>query len=359
MPNIRLENMTLVDISSKKPKYLEKTTAQYYSNGELALPPAIGAITEEQFGLPLRIDMVVKSDRSLTLHYHKGSLGMNMFVTQKKKEKRIYTPDIFTGSHNETDKEKLDFSEFSDLTVYMDEKMIAVFINGEYIHSNYWHKNAIKNFVGSPITVSGSKVVIQSMNVSNGFLSSEMEKIALENSITYKFANAAQKLQQQKNDKSKFEDIVGSVLSGEKLTDILNFNHFLRANKLSLRLGSNNSWVARSGGKNVCYVKVFEDKASWSINPAFNLYDHNFDEYEKQVTDENMQSLVLSGVASRRCRHDCGIQNKSLFGKTFDLMCRCHTIEIRNPNVEQLEILKKLVLIIKQMNANYAKDNKS
>lgn len=358
MPNVNFETMTLVDLGPMKPKVLEQTTAQYYNNGELSLPSGTGATTQELYVLPLKIDMTVKSDKILKLSYNKGSLGMNMSVTQKKKEKRVYTPDIFTGSHSESDKEKLDFSEFSNLNIYMDEKMIAVFINNEYIHSSYWHKNSITNFVGSPITVSGSKVVVKSMKVSNEPLAPEMTKIALQNIITYQFANVAQKLKQQKNDKSTFEDIASSLLNGKKLTDTLDFNSFLKENKLSLRLGSNNSWVARSSGKNVCYVKIFGDTTDWCINPAFNLYDHNFDEYEKQITDKNMQNLVLSGVASRRCRPHCGLRDKSLFGKIFDLMCRCHTIEIHNPNTAQLEILKKLVLIIKQMNIDYAKAKK-
>ena len=36
MPNINLNNMTLIDLNTKKPKYLEQTTAQYYCNKELA-----------------------------------------------------------------------------------------------------------------------------------------------------------------------------------------------------------------------------------------------------------------------------------------------------------------------------------
>jgi len=162
----------------------------------------------------------------------------------------------------------------------------------------------------------------------------------------------------QKVHKPMIEDIMPEYLSRNDLRIALNFMAFLRENKISPRYASYNSWVAKSGGKNVCYIKILRNSPGWCISPSF-----DFAEYEKRIIHEDMRNLILDSIVSLRCEDKagtrCGMKNKTLFGKTFDLMCSCGTIEIQNPNAEQTEIIKRLVLIIKQMNSDFAKMKKA
>ena len=164
-------------------------------------------------------------------------------------------------------------------------------------------------------------------------------------------------LEYQKNHKPKIEEVIPHILDGDMQKTALDFTAHLRENKISPRWASHNSWVARSGGKNVCGIRISKKSSDWCINPSF-----DFVEYEKRIIHEDMRNLILDSVVSLRCGYKagtrCGMKNKTLFGKTFDLMCSCSPIEIKNPNAEQIEIIKRLVLIIKQMNSDFAKMKK-
>jgi len=169
-------------------------------------------------------------------------------------------------------------------------------------------------------------------------------------------------LEYQKAHKPKIEEVIPHILDGDMQKAALDFAAHLRENKISPRWASHNSWVARSGGKNVCYIRMSKKSYDWCVAFSFDLYKYNFTEYEKCIINKDMRNLILDSVASQRCTEEaqigCGMKNKSLFGKTFPLMCRCCTCEMTNPNAEQIEIIKRLVLIIKQMNSDFAKMKK-
>lgn len=153
--------------------------------------------------------------------------------------------------------------------------------------------------------------------------------------------------QNQKAVKPKVEDVAGEVLDSDKLKNLLDFVEFLKNNKLTPRWASFNSWSIRYKNKGLCYVKINNQKGIWDAR----LERSFFDEYDKYITNDELKEFVLNIVNPPLCENrDCWKRkNETILGKKFDEVCRCWPFKIDNPDGTELELLKELVLVSKNI----------
>ena len=153
---------------------------------------------------------------------------------------------------------------------------------------------------------------------------------------------------EQKSVKPKVEDAILQVLSGDRESAALDFAAFMQENKLSLRWASNNAWKAMYKGKSVCYMLI-NAGGDWVIRFSQFTREKWFVDYDSHITDAGLKDFVINNINSRNCPgRDCGItRNKTILGKTFEEVCTCWPIYMRNPGGTDLEDVKKLILVIK------------
>lgn len=151
----------------------------------------------------------------------------------------------------------------------------------------------------------------------------------------------------QKAVKPKVEDVAVEILDNDKLQNLLNFIKYLKDNKLTPRWASANSWSIRYKNKGLCYVKIDNQKKFWNIR----LERSFFDEYDKYITDDDMKKFILGIVTAPLCENrDCWKRiNETIFGKTFDEVCRCWPFIVNNPDESAIEYLKELIVISKNI----------
>jgi len=168
---------------------------------------------------------------------------------------------------------------------------------------------------------------------------------------------------EQKIIKPKIEDIIPILFDGDMKKIISDFVAFMRANKMSPRWASLNSWKCSYKGKSVCYIKFnpYEtiarvDGNVWNVSP---IIDFNSNEFEILADDENMRNFFLANP--RYCNENChrntcaakfnqpletytGVKKKIL-GKDFENMCHGGALVSypNNPDEKEIDFMKKII----------------
>ncbi|MCL2546758.1 MAG: hypothetical protein FWE06_06135 [Oscillospiraceae bacterium] len=154
--------------------------------------------------------------------------------------------------------------------------------------------------------------------------------------------------------KPQAEDAVTLHLDGETAQSALDFIEFMKENKMSLKHTSGRHWKASYKSKGVCYMLI--DENGWILRFSQFTRERWFVDYEHCITDAGLKEFILSKINPRNCPdRDCGIsRNKMILGKTFDEVCTCWPLYLKNLDGEDLANIKKFVLVIKQFIAELA-----
>lgn len=147
----------------------------------------------------------------------------------------------------------------------------------------------------------------------------------------------------------KFVELAGKMLDEAKMKNLLEFSAFLKRNKLKKRnMGAKNLGVSYNS-VDVCTVRLQED--FWLITYFKDYYNqaHLFNKCEEFFTGE-LKDFIISNINTvpgsvTGCKN-CDIpKNKTIFGKSYDEVCNCHQIVIKNPCDKTLEYAKEIVII--------------
>jgi hypothetical protein len=145
--------------------------------------------------------------------------------------------------------------------------------------------------------------------------------------------------------KPQIEEIAHEYLSGDALSDVLDFARWLRTNKMKPTFGSR-SKIGISYTTSVLYVKLFY--GSWQI-----WISGKHRKYGRAYIDDFLACDELKKVVSEslaRCSEDCGHKcnegqgyTVTVCGKTFEKVCGCCTVRFHNPSTEILETIKRVI----------------
>lgn len=157
--------------------------------------------------------------------------------------------------------------------------------------------------------------------------------------------------------KPKLEDVVCDVLINDAQRNALDFAAFLRANKLSPRWASANSWVISHKNQRVCYIRLSGtahyhnlESGSWHISHV--NYGHtnliNHDEDEQYISDELLGEIALQNVKYCAKCYNCKPGNAvTILDKLFDEVCHSWLL-MKNPDANTLSCAKKIVAMRKR-----------
>ena len=155
-------------------------------------------------------------------------------------------------------------------------------------------------------------------------------------------------LQQQKLTKPTPEDAFSEFLVGETKKNALTFISWLRENKLPPRWDGIYRWKVNYKSKYICYINLSwpPSKGIWEVKPNRMF----FGEYGKYITGDELKKFVLNIVQLPGCNRECGkMRNTEFLEKKFDEVCACWPFRAKNPDGAELENLKKLVLLSKDI----------
>jgi len=150
-------------------------------------------------------------------------------------------------------------------------------------------------------------------------------------------------------EKTRFEQDAEHLLAGEKLTNYLGFGDFLKENKVTKAATSKPSskhscWAVRYKKRMICHFRAWRD--GWFIS-FFKSVDIN--QYEPFITSE-LKAFILANVATKPgCKGCKGNKDRVIFGEKFEVVCGCHLLMFVNPNSDNLERAKALVLATKKV----------
>lgn len=155
--------------------------------------------------------------------------------------------------------------------------------------------------------------------------------------------------QLQKAEKPKIENIINTVLEGERKQNALAFVSFLRSLRMTPQWASVNSWAVSYKSTRVCYIKVGDSLAgpgSWYIRPAIG--------YNNMLVDfcvkEQLQEIMLASVHfCRACGRCAPGKHAVFFGKDLDGVCYSIDFEFHNPDIAVLDCAEKLVIFRRNM----------
>jgi hypothetical protein len=144
--------------------------------------------------------------------------------------------------------------------------------------------------------------------------------------------NSESLFKQQRKIRPKLEDKINEYFDGDIRESALDFAAWLRANKMSPRWASANSWKVMYKQKHVCYIKfdvegytLFDypvEERAWYISfNSFTEYYHDF-----KAHGELKDIVTESLLHCKRCS-------------------QCHNCRIafRNPDIEVTEKIKKVI----------------
>jgi hypothetical protein len=161
--------------------------------------------------------------------------------------------------------------------------------------------------------------------------------------------------QNQKAVKPKIEDVAAELLDGNKQANLMDLLGFLKDDKLTPRWQSSNTWAVKHKKKGVCHIRIYGGDKGWiaenNCHTAFNEKDFLRNEkFVKAITENKLNEFILDNINnSARCREGCGAKNITILGKTFDVVCGCWPLTVRNPDGAALENEKKFILTIKNL----------
>ncbi|MCL1788604.1 MAG: hypothetical protein FWG38_11510 [Defluviitaleaceae bacterium] len=155
--------------------------------------------------------------------------------------------------------------------------------------------------------------------------------------------------QTQSKSRPKINDVIGDVLSGEKLQLALDFITYLKEQKLNLSWASANTWHVKYKGNVLLWIRLTGaeffthrnhiENGSWMISPPF---DGN-DSYEEYQSDASFNTIVWNNinycVGCIKCKPG---NTYNILGKKFDNVCNGR-IAFVNPDADAIDCVKKLI----------------
>ncbi|MCL2361680.1 MAG: hypothetical protein FWC73_07705 [Defluviitaleaceae bacterium] len=164
----------------------------------------------------------------------------------------------------------------------------------------------------------------------------------------------------EKTAKPQIEETINDVLHGDALKNALDFVAFLRANKLSPRWASLNSWAVSYKNQRVCYIRLsgtahyhnLED-GSWHINHVnYGQTELVGDDDEQYISNERLKDMVWNNVKYCAKCYNCKPGNVvTVLGRQFDEVCHSWLM-MKNPDVDTLNCAKTIILMRKKAIAN-------
>jgi len=154
-------------------------------------------------------------------------------------------------------------------------------------------------------------------------------------------------MSEQKKTRPKAEEAVSKLLSGETQKNALDFISFMKDNKLSLGYASN-SWKSTYKGKSVCYLLVHENE--WTLRFSHFTREKWFVDYDCYIIEAKLKDFIVNNINPRNCPgRDCGAsKSRTILGKNFDEVCTCWPLYLKNLSGEDIEYIKKYILVIKK-----------
>ena len=166
--------------------------------------------------------------------------------------------------------------------------------------------------------------------------------------------NKDSKKHKQYQNRPKIEDFVSeSDFDDEIKNTILDFALYLRTNKMPPQWAAINSWKFLYKKERIGYIRLIND--SWFYDyiipkkeKSRELYKANLtidEKFEEYVANENLKEYILDNV--KYCTNcisvgHCSPKNLNIFGKDFEKLCWNGNLSFKNPDVIELERLKKL-----------------
>jgi len=151
--------------------------------------------------------------------------------------------------------------------------------------------------------------------------------------------------------KPDVEAVIKAAMSGDALTNALDYAAFLRANEFTPDFHGghdNNGFFTMYSKENVSYLMISgrEDDfcGPWTIWFNFNDFGDG-----DGVADELKETAWKHASNCGKCHPgwaDCGCGKRTIFGKDFDHLCHS-PLMFTNPDAKTLEHVKKLMLLLK------------
>jgi len=165
-----------------------------------------------------------------------------------------------------------------------------------------------------------------------------------------------------KGNRPKIEEVIECCLSGQLQAPALDFVRFMRENGMPLRIKSSSTRSQRADymKEPICNIFVYDendwdkvDKHSegdpqyYTISPFLIM----FDMYEHRIAEERLDSIQWDSFRPCNvCNKDCwskGVDRTAL-NKEFTHICWFMRPLVKNPDEEQLDGMKRLLLLEKQ-----------
>ena len=153
----------------------------------------------------------------------------------------------------------------------------------------------------------------------------------------------------QMSTRPKINDVIGDVLSGNKLTIALDFIQYLKDKKLNLVWASANSWSVKYKGNVILWIKltgaeVFTNRkniedGSWLITPPFNIKGDFKDLQSNKQFKEIIWANVNYCVGCMYCKPG---NTYKILGNEFNNVCNI-MVHFINPGADEIDCVKQLL----------------
>ena len=156
---------------------------------------------------------------------------------------------------------------------------------------------------------------------------------------------------EQKVLRPKIEDVAGKYLDADRTAAILNFTGFLRANKVSIRWISSNSWKLLYKKESLGYIKIYTGilgkpaaphlYGSWYFCQQYGYLSRYY-----EMDDSDLKRFIFDNIYAKNCGNCIctnPIPNDIKIGYMEPTGCKCWPLRIFNPDGEWLEYTKLLI----------------
>ena len=150
----------------------------------------------------------------------------------------------------------------------------------------------------------------------------------------------------------RIETHINDILTGDAQKNALDFVKCLRVSDMTFERGKGywedkHYWMIKYKGEFVCFILIGGDNEkdeSWTIWSD----DSGSNWFENYPLDEHTKEIIYMNVdLCENCGGCIGGTSKTIFGKTFDIVCRT-AFKFDNPDHEVVECTKKLVELRKK-----------
>ena len=156
-------------------------------------------------------------------------------------------------------------------------------------------------------------------------------------------------------EKLKIDGAAKRFLDEDKLQNLSDLSNFLIDNKLTPRdTKSGGTWAVKYKNKSVCHIRLNDKEARWNVSFSHFTREKWFVDYDKYIIDDEVIKFVWDNIQAPLCiargvKDDCWSKNNkmTILGKRFGAVCNCVGFRIYDPSETDIEILKKLILIIR------------